>query len=431
MATPSRPDDRNDSGQKIIWLSALVLFGFLLWSALTEIDEVTRGDGRVIPALKTQVAQSSEAAVVSEILVRLGQRVAKGDLLMRLDKTPTSVNVGEVEAKMRALTAQIRRLELELEGQFDGAFPCPDFVKARAPEVCDNEERLRRARSESLGSRLSVAENKAMQRKSELAEALANEVRLQEAVSLARQELDLIRPLAEKEVLARVELIRARRAFTEANGHLKAIAETIAKLRSGERESELLVEEQRLVFRQEVLRELTEKRAELSVIEETSRGANERLRRADIRSPVDGIVNEVIINSQGAFVSPGERLVSIVPVHDTLLVETRISPSDIAFIHPGQKALVKVTAFDFSIFGGLEGRVESLGADTLLDPVSKAPYYTVIVRTPTTTLTSAKGNFEIMPGMVCNVDILTGRKTVLSYLLKPINRAREEALRER
>lgn len=423
--------DADEGARGVIYLAALVVGAFLVWAALSEIDEVTRGDGRIIPALKTQIVQSSEAAVVSEVLVRLGQKIAKGDLLMRLDKTPTSVNVGEVEAKMRALRTQIARLELELDGKFDSAFVCPETVKERAPEVCANEANLRAARAENLASRLRVAEQKAEQKRSELAEALANEIRLKETVSLAKAELDVIEPLARDDVVAKVDLIRVRRAFAEASGLLRVVSETIAKLKAGERESALLVEEQRLIFRQEVLKELTEKRAELSVIEETSRGANERLRRTDIRSPVDGIVNEVIVNSQGAFVNPGERLVSIVPSLDTLLVETRISPTDIAFIHPGQKALVKVTAFDFSIFGGLEGTVESLGADTLIDPVSKAPYYPVLIRTRATTLTSSKGSFEIMPGMVCNVDILTGRKTILRYLLKPIDRARQEAFRER
>ncbi len=418
-------------GHGVIRLCTALLAAAVGWAALAEIDEVTRGDGRVIPALKTQVAQSSEAATVSEILVRLGQRVVKGDLLMRLDKTPTSVNVGEVEAKQRALSTQIARLEHELAGNLDQSFACPEEVRTRAPEVCENEAKLRTARAASLTSRLTVAGQKAEQRRGELAEAQANQARLQQTVALVLQELELTRSLAEKDVVARIELIRAQRAYAEASGGLAAIAETIAKLKAGERESEQLVEEQRLVFRQEVLRELTEKRAELSVIAETSRGANERLRRTDIRSLVDGVVNEVIVNSQGAFVSPGERLLSIVPVHDTLLIETRISPSDIAFIHPGQKSMVKVTAFDFSIFGGLEGAVESIGADTVVDPVTKAPYYTVIVRTRATTLASAKGSFDIIPGMVCNVDILTGRKTVLNYLLKPINRVREEALRER
>jgi len=424
-------EDEGSGNTILILLIAGFMSAFGIWAALTEIDEVTRGDGRIIAAQKTQVIQSSEPGIVSELFVRLGQRVSKGDLLMRLDKTSTSANLGEVEAKFRSLTAQVARLEVEHRGEIDQEFACPPAVLESAPSVCAAEAQLLKLRADNLRSRVQVAEEKLEQKRRELSEAEANSTRIAESVDLAKQELDVLQPLAARKVIAGIELIRAQRTYSDIVGQANAAIETIGRTKAGLREAELQVAEQHLIFRQAALSELTEKGAELSVVSETIRGAAERLRRTDIRSPVQGIVNEIVVNTQGAFVSAGDRVLSIVPAGDTLLVEARVKPSDIAFINPGQQAVVKVTAFDFSIFGGLDGSVENIGADTIIDPVTKEPYYTVIIRTKTTSLKSPRGAQEMIPGMVCNVDILTGRKTILQYIMKPINKARQEAFRER
>lgn len=423
-------DTRGASIAVILLISALLL-AFLTWAALAEIDEVTRGDGRIIPSQKTQIIQSAEPGVVTEIFVRVGQRIAKNDLLFRLDKTPTAANLGELEAKTRTLTAQIVRLELEQEGKLDVAYPCPEVAKRAAQAVCLNEERLFRAKAANLKGRVKVFEQRVEQKQRELNEVGTNMQRLKESLDLAQQELALIRPLAERQIIAETELLRVQRTVADLRGQLETATETKARAEAGLREATLQVNEQMLAFKQLAQAELNDKRAELSVVDETIRGAAERVRRTDIHSPVDGIVNEVLVTTQGAFINAGDRVVSIVPVDDKLLVEARVRPSDIAFIHPGQAAVVKVTAFDFSIFGGLDGIVENVGADTSIDPVSKEPYYTVIIRTNDSTLRGAKGNHDIIPGMVCNVDIMTGKKTIMQYLLKPINKAREQAFRER
>lgn len=424
-------EDETTGSALIIGLVTLLLAAFVLWASVTEIDEVTRGDGRVIPAQKTQVIQSAEPGIIAEIFVRLGERVTKGDLLVRLDKTTTSANLGEVEAKTRSLTAQIARLRLEHLGTMDTQYKCPLTVMDQAPGVCATETLLYEVRRKNLTSRVAGAEERLEQKRRELGETDAEIVRLTESLALARQELALIAPMAKRKVVSDVEHIRIKRTVADLSGQLKTAVQSKRRLESSLREATLQVEEQRLIFRQTALSELREKEAELSVVNETIRGASERLRRTDIRSPVDGIVNELIINTRGAFVNAGERVLSIVPVGDTLLVEARITPRDIAFIHLGQPAVVKVTAFDFSIFGGLEGQVENVAADTVLDPVTKDPFYTVIIRTSGTTLKSKRGSNEIIPGMICNVEIMTGRKTVMQYLLKPLNKARQEAFRER
>lgn len=424
-------DDEMSGSKRIIHLVAALLAVFTLWSSLTELEEVSRGDGRVIPAQKTQIIQSAEPGVIAEIFVRQGQRIAKGDMLVRLDKTPTSANLGEVEAKVRSLNAQLTRLQLENEGRIDEEFPCPADIEKKAPAVCRAEADLFNARVNGLKSKRRVFEEKAEQKRRELSENESNVTRFTEALKLAKRELAMVRPLAEKKIISDLDLIKAQRAVSEAEGQLRGATEAKARAEAGVREAELQIEEQNLIFRQTAMAEMTEKRAELSVAEETTKGAAERVKRTDIRSPVDGIVNEIYFNTQGAFLSPGDKVLSIVPVEDALLVEARVKPSDIAFIRAGQPSLVKITAFDYSIYGGLDGEVKNVSADTMVDPVTKEPYYTVIVRTKDTTLKSSRGENQIMPGMICNVDIMTGRKSIMRYLLKPINKAREHAMRER
>lgn len=428
-ADPLRQDEARASTVTIRLIAGL-FFAFALWAGLAELDEVARGDGRVIPAQKTQVIQSAEPGIILELFVRPGQRISRGDMLARLDKTPTSANLGEVEAKVRSLTAQVLRLQIESEGRIDEAYPCPEEIRQRAPAVCRAETDLFKARVDSLRSRTKVFEEKAEQKRRELAETETNIARLTDSLDLSRRELVMIEPLVKRKIVSDLDLIRAQRAVSESDGQLRAVMEAKARVEAGVREAELQVLEQILIFRQTASAEMTEKRSELSIAEETTKGAAERLRRTDIRSPVDGVINELYFNTQGAFVNAGDKVLSIVPVEE-LLVEARMRPSDIAFVHNGQKAVVKVTALDYSIYGGLDGVVETVGADTVLDPTTKEPFYTVIVRTKETRLKANDIEHQIMPGMVCSVDILTGKKTILQYLLKPINRARENAMRER
>ena len=427
----SSEDEVTRASSMVILLVVGLIISFILWASLTELDEVTRGDGKVIPSQKTQIIQSTERGIIKDIAVRLGQRIEKGDLVFRLDKTPTQANLGEQEAKRRALIAQIARLEFEHSAEPGAEFKCPKQTHKLQEEICKNETRLHEARVKNFQARVKVFEERVEQKRRELGEAAANISRIEEGLELAKKELDMIQPLAKRKIIAATELIDTQKNVSELVGQLSTAVETKERVKAALREAELQVQEQHLDFKQKAQAELTEKKAELSVVLETIRGAAERVRRTDVYSPIDGIVNEVVVTTKGAFVNPGDEVVSIVPVEDQLLVEARIKPRDIAFIRPGQKALVKITAFDFAIFGGLEGAVENVSADTLVDPVTKEPYYTVIIKTTESELKSNYAQHKIMPGMICNVDILTGKKTIMSYLLKPINRAQEVAFRER
>ena len=401
------------------------------WASFAEVDEIARGEGKVIPASKTQIIQSSEPGVVQEIAVTIGQVVKKNDLIIRLDNTMNTSSLGEQQAKARALQARIARLKFEQSGNIEGSFPCPAEIQKIAPEICENEQKLLVARRGNFEVKLSVLKSRLDQRQNELDEANANLDRLTKNLEVSDRETALVESMVKKGLMAKTEQIRVEREQTELHGQLNLAGETIKKAKAAITEAQLQVDELGLQLQQEALSDLTQALADLSVVDETIRGATDKVARTDIRSPVDGIVNTLDINTVGAFVQPGAVVAGIVPTSETLLVEARVSPRDVAFIRPDQDALIKITAYDFSIFGGIEGKVSNITADSLVDQKTGEPYYQVRVSTDKSTLERDGKAYSIIPGMICSVDIKTGRKTILTYLMKPINKAREEAMSER
>jgi adhesin transport system membrane fusion protein len=414
-----------------IFIIGALFASSVAWASFAEVDEIARGDGKIIPASKTQIIQASEPGVVQEIAVKIGQIVKKNDLIIRLDNTFNTSSLGEQQAKARALQTRIARLKFEQTGNLEGAFPCPSEIQKVAPEICDNEQKLLIARRDNFEVKLSVLKSRLDQREKELDEANANADRLTKNLAVSDQEATLVEAMVKKGLMARTEQLRVEREQTELNGQLALAGETIKKAKSAITEAQLQVDELGLQLQQEALSDLTQALADLSVVDEPIRGATHKVARTDIRSPVDGIVNTLDINTVGAFVQPGAVVAGIVPTSETLLVEARVSPRDVAFIRPGQDALIKVTAYDFSIFGGIEGKVSNITADSLVDQKTGEPYYQVRVATDKSTLTRDGKTYSIIPGMICSVDIKTGRKTILTYLMKPINKAREEAMSER
>ncbi|EKF17343.1 HlyD family type I secretion periplasmic adaptor subunit [Nitratireductor pacificus] len=410
---------------------AALLMSFIGWASIAEVQEIARGEGRIIPVSKTQIVQSSEPGVVLEIAVKVGQVVRKGDLILRLDDTVTASSLGESEARARALRAQIARLQLEENGRFDADYICPDALKEIAPQICANEARLLQARSENIRNKRSVLVERRQQRLKELDEARANIARLEENMKISQREADLLEPMVRRKLVAQTELLRVQKELTETRGQLDLSREAIPRLDAAIKEAALQIDELTLQVQQEALAEKTQALAELSVIEATIRGASDRVARTDIRSPVDGIINTLEVNTVGAYVEPGTVIAGVVPTSETLLVEARISPRDVAFVRPGQPALVKITAYDFSIYGGLVGEVQTISADSLVDQNTGETFYQVLVRTDNAELVKDGRRYAIIPGMVASADIMTGKKTILAYLMKPINKARDEALRER
>ena len=409
----------------------VVFLSFLAWSSWAQLDEVTRGEGRVIASTKNQIVQSLEGGIVKEILVKTGDLVKQGDVLLKIDDTGFSSNFGELRAKQASLEATIVRLNHELTGARGTPPVFPAELKAAAGDTIRTELQLYDARQRSLASQISILEERVKQRRRDLSELRANLERISQNLQLAREEERIKAPLAEKGIVPKTDFIRLKREIADLDGQITSSSESVPRLEAAIREAEALAKEQTLKFRQEAQAELSARTGELAVVDESMRAARDRVVRADVRSPVDGIVNSLSVNTVGGVVRAGATLVEIVPVEENLLIEAKVRPSDIAFVRPDQAALVKITAYDFSIYGGIDGVVEKISADSSIDEVSREVFYLVTVKTLSNQLGDQRNKQSIIPGMVASVDILTGKKSVLDYLLKPLNKARYEALRER
>jgi adhesin transport system membrane fusion protein len=424
-----------DAPSRITSIFLLICFAlfvsFIGWAYFAEIDEVTRGQGQVIPTTKKQVVQSLEGGIVKEIMTREGTTVSKGQILLRIDDTGFSSDLGELQAKKLSLSVQIERLRTEAENPDAKELHFSKDLRETAPSIVDNEVTLFQIRKSALDNQLSVLNARLIQRQQELAELLENKKRYQNGLEIAQKEFKLKEPLAKRGIVSKTDVLRLERELSDLNGQLATTEQAIPRVEASIREAERLSDEQKLSFRQNAQTELNSKLAELAVVEQSLKAATDRVDRTDIRSPVAGIVNKLHTNTIGGVVRAGEPLVEITPVEDTLRVEVQVSPRDIAFVHPDQKALVKLTAYDFTIYGGLDGKVEIISSDSMKDDDTKDSYYLVTVRTNDTVLRKGNESLPIIPGMVAQVDIITGKKSILDYILKPIIKARREALRER
>ena len=401
------------TGARLIIVSVTVGFAvFLIWAMLAKVDEVTAGQGKVIPSSKVQIIQSTEPATIAELMVRSGQQVKRGQLLARLD-SPESRSI---QAETEALQARSARLEAEGTGA--------------ATSLGGDEATLSAVRRQALSSRVSALQSSAEQRRRDAAEANATISSLQSSLALAQKQVGMLEPLAAKNIVPQTELIDARREVIDLQGRIAAAREQASRANAAVSEALSQANEARFTFRQDALSEASQVNQKIAVNEQSLRGRNS-LGRMELRSPVDGVVNDVQVTTIGGFVQPGEKVMEVVPMGDKLLVETRVKPSDIAFIKVGDKALVKVTAYDFSTYGGLDGRVVQVSADSIYDEVERQAYFNVIVETNRAYLIAAGRRLPIAPGMMTDTQIITGRKSVLSYLLKPVLKARSDALRER
>ena len=396
----------------------------LMWSAVSRIDEVTRGEGKVIPSRQLQVLQSLDGGVVSEILVREGDIVQPDQILLRIDQTRFVSSVRESRVQYTALVAKAARLRALTEGV---DFVVPDEVAKEDPKTIEEERRLYESRRTELETTTSIAKQQLTQRQQELVEVRAKHEQAARAYELSAKELSVTRPLIASGAVSEVELLRLERDTGRFRGERDMAAAQISRIQSSIQEATRKVEEVSLAFRNESGKELAETMAKLNSLAEGSVGLSDKVTRAVLRSPVKGTVKRLLINTVGGVVQPGKDVVEVVPLEDNLLLEARVLPRDIAFLRPGQKVVVKFTAYDFSIYGGLEGKLEHIGADSIVDEKGSA-FYTVRVRTDRPTLGN---NLPVIPGMVAEVDIITGEKSVLSYLLKPVLRAKARALSER
>ena len=414
-------------GQFIVWLTAIFFGCFLLWAATSEIDEVTRGNGKVIPSQQTQVVQNLEGGILAKILVAVGDVVEKDQLLLEIDKTRFSAPYQESRISFLALKAQIARLEAETHHT---PFAVPKEVAEEKPELGTREQQLYASRKKELDTSLQILDEQFIQRRQELAELQSRLNESNRSFALIQKEVSMTKPLIAQGAVSEVEVLRLERQSSGIKGEIETTRAAIPKVESKIKEARKAREEAQLNFDNTAHKELNEAYAKIEGISASSVALMDRLERTAVRSPVRGTVNQLLINTIGGSIQPGMNLVEIVPLEDSLLVEARIKPADIAFLHPNQQAMIKFTAYDFTVYGGLEADLEHISADSITDKEGN-DYYLVRLRTRQNFLSGKDKPLPIIPGMVVSVDILTGKKTILSYLLKPMLRAKHMALRER
>ena len=410
-----------------IWgLVAFVLF-LVLWAHFAIVDEVTRGEGKAIPSSRLQKIQNLEGGIVAELFVREGQIVEAGDPLLRLDDTRFASNVGETEADRLALAARVERLSAEVEGR---DLAMPEHVLRDAPNLADSERALFESRRDQLRDEIGGLEEQLAQRRQEVREMSSKQEQFRSSLALLRKEIAMSEPLVSSGAISPVEVLRLKRAEVESRGQLDATTLALPRANAAINEIESKIGETRGRFRSEALTQLNEARTELSKLKSTGKALEYRVRRTLVTSPVRGVVQQMLVSTIGGVIQPGSDIVEIVPLDDTLLVEAKVRPQDIAFLHPGQEAMVKFSAYDFTVYGGLKAELEHISADSITDEDGNS-FFLIHLRTDKSHLGSDEKPLLIIPGMMASVDIITGHKSVLSYLLKPIIRAKAEALRER
>ncbi len=413
-------------GRYIIWASLAFMFIAVIWANYAYLDEFARGEGTVIPSQKVQRIQNLEGGILSELFVSEGMRVKRNQKLLRIDDTQFSSSFKEADVTLMQLKARVLRLEAETSNQ---AFT-QEIATNVASDIFLQQQALYHSRINELNSNKNVLEQQVLQRKQEYAEMRSKERQIRTSFTLLKKELDLTRPLAAQGAVSEVEVIRLERQLNDLEGELNAATLSLPRIQAGLNEAREKLKNVVLVFKREAEQELNEAVLELSRLEETSQALEDRVDRTLVRSPVAGTVKQLLVTTIGGIIQPGMDIVEIGPNEEKLVVEASLRPQEIAYILLGQKALVKFSAYDFSVHGGLEGIVSHISPDTIEDEEGES-FYTVKVETQRVFAGVDGNELPIIPGMTVSVDILTGKKTVMSYLLKPILKTKQLALRER
>ncbi|GGN20311.1 MULTISPECIES: HlyD family type I secretion periplasmic adaptor subunit [Marinomonas] len=414
-------------GRIILWVIFIFVTAALIWAHYTSLDEVTVGEGKVIPSSQVQQIQNLEGGILKEINAQVGQVVESGQILMTIENTEALSSLREQQAEVINLQARAIRLKAESDGvqpEFDAT-----MIKD-APLVVQRELDLYRNRLDSLRTNQVSFQQQIEQKKQEIVELQAKLDNLKQSYAFSKEELTLTRPAFEQGAVSRVELLQLERQVNQLKGDLDATQLAIPRANSALKEAQSKLKESEATFRADAQEELTNVRSKLDQLREASVSLEDKVSRTQVRSPVKGIVKQLQINTVGGVIKPGMNLMEIVPIEDSLLIEAKVRPENIGFIQPGFKAMVKLSAYDFAIFGGLPGVVENISADTILDEEGNS-FYLVRVKTDKNHLGTEASPLPIIPGMQATVDIITGKKTLLDYLLKPILKAQQNALRER
>jgi adhesin transport system membrane fusion protein len=424
MAEEAILDQEPLKTRRLLYAIALSVVVMIVWATFAEVDIVTRGQGKVIPSRQVQILGSQDGGVITEILVREGDLVQQGQLLLKLDQTRSQSSLGENMAERSGLIVRAARLRAMVDGQ---PFEPSQVMLTETADIVYQEQQLYDSRLEELEVQKGIARQQLKQRREELRELGVRRGQLGRELELATEELSRTTPMIESGAVSPVEVLRLQREVNKAEGELKQTRAQLSRVSASISEAEGKLAGVDLEFSNGVREQLADTVNRINALTEAGAGLSDRVRQTNLLSPVTGTIKQLLYNTVGGIVLPGRDIVELIPADDSLLVEVRVRPQDIAFMAPGQVANVKVTAYDFVVYGGLEGKVEQIGADTVLDEDGNA-FYEVSVRT--TTVAFGKDQ-PIIPGMTVEVDILTGKKTIMAYLMKPVLRAQQRSLSER
>ncbi len=412
----------------ILWLAVSFVFIAIIWAHFATLDEVTRGAGKIIPSSQIQIIQNLEGGILADILVHEGDQVEKGQALLQLDAVRFTSSFNETQLKYYQLLADTARLTAEVNNQ---ALVIPDEILQQYPSIANNTKHLLDSRQNGLKANKRILEDQIRQKQQDLVELNSKVAQISRSYKLLKKELSMSEPLVAEGAMSQVEILRLRRSVNDLKGEMSSARLSIPRVKSSLTEAKHKLSELEIRFHTDALEELNTTKAELDRISATVLALKDRVTRTKIISPVKGTIKQLKVTTIGGVIQPGMDLVEIVPSEDLLLIEAEIRPADIAFLYPGQKAMVKLTAYDFSIYGGLEAELEHISADTIINEEDGKSYYLIRLKTNKIYLEKNGERLKIIPGMTVNVDILTGKKSVLDYLLKPILKARNNALRER
>ncbi|UYI48921.1 HlyD family type I secretion periplasmic adaptor subunit [Vibrio natriegens] len=434
-----------NSARLMLWVMMFFFIAAIGWASWAKIDKVTVGQGKVIPSSQIQVVQNLEGGLVKEILVKEGQLVEKGQQLLLIDDTRFRSDFREREQQVANLTASVLQLSasissVEVNRDFDtdnwkqsvvldyGKLTFPPLLEEKQPQLAQRQKAEYRENLDNLRNQLSVIDQQVQQKQQDLVEIEARVRNLRQSYQYVRKELDITKPLADEGVVPRIELLKLQRQVNDTRREMTSSELKIPVLKSALREAMLKRIDVALQFRSEQQEKLNNAQDQLSELVESAVGLEDRVNRTVVNSPVTGKIKTLYVNTVGGVIQPGMDIVEIVPTEDTLLVEAKIAPKDIAFLRPDLHAIVKFTAYDFTKYGGLEGELEHISADTTQDDEGNS-FYIVRVRTDKTNFGQG-ADLPIIPGMTASVDIITGKRTVLEYLLEPILKAKTNALKE-
>ncbi|MDE1153829.1 MAG: HlyD family type I secretion periplasmic adaptor subunit [Micavibrio sp.] len=417
------------NGASRLFLLAVTAFftAAILWASFCEIDERVRGVGQVMPSSDIQVMQSLEGGILTGILVAEGDHVKKGQVLLRIDDLQFASEGRGIEAQLTGLKAKQARLRAETTGKDFAPDPA---LGQKYPDIIANEQKLYVSRQQELKNAIDIIEDSVREAAANLSEVKASIAKYGKSSELLQKELAITRRLVEKKAQPEIEQLKLERELNEAQGNLSAAVQSRESLEARLSAAKRGEEEKTGAFRSQSLGELNDVEAKLASIQESLASVNDKVARTELKSPVDGIVHQLHVKTVGGVIQPAEKLVEIVPVADDLTIRSRISPTDVAFLKPGQDVRVSITAYDPQIYGTLNGKLERIGADTVEDAKGDV-YFEIDVRTDKNYIGESDHPLPIAPGMVTETEVIVGKRTIMTYLMKPVLRTRDRALTEK